>query len=768
MIPICTPKLSSSPKEISVHFSQGLAFTNMETMDYSNSQEGSTSSGGQRTTELIEAVKRQDIDGIQKLLERGADVNACEDIGGWTPLHNAVQCGRVDIVELLLRHGADPHPRKKNGATPFIIAGIQGDVKLLEIFLSKGADVNDCDVYGFTAFMEAAEYGNVEALRFLFEKGANVNKGRITGEDHRRLKQGGATALMSAAEHGHVEVVRVLLNDMGAEVNACDNMGRNALIRALLSPCNDNVEEITHLLLHHGADVNVKGEGGKTPLISAVEKKQINLVQMLLNQEHINVDDRDHEGKTALQIAVELKQRKIVELLLRDKGANINCGDLVGIARRNYDHLLVNLLLHYGAKEHPDPPVSDWAPQSSRWGEALKKLHSMSRPMIDKLKIFIDEKFKIAPTSEGNIYLGFHDGQEVAVKVFREDSTYAPNEISCLQRCRDHSNLVTFYGSVSNKGCLYVCVSLCEKTLEELLDVRREEAVKDEEDKFALKVLLSIFEAVQVLHLLLDYTHQDLNPQNILIDSKNAVRLADFDKSREWTGNPQEVKSDLEALGRLVLYVVKKGKIPFKTLKAQNNEEVVQQSPDEETKDLILCLFSPGENVKDCVKDLAGHPFFWTWENRYRTLRNVGNESDIKKRKHESELLKLLESGPSKPSRSFDQWTSKIDQYVMEEMNDFYRKNKNFYGKKKNFYMKNKNFYRNTVGDLLKFIRNIGEHINDKNNKKIKEIIGEPSRYFQKTFPDLVIHVYKKLQHTQYRKHFPQPQPGLSVTEGTA
>nr|XP_048277365.1 2-5A-dependent ribonuclease-like [Myodes glareolus] len=81
------------------------------------------------------------------------------------------------------------------------------------------------------------------------------------------------------------------------------------------------------------------------------------------------------------------------------------------------------------------------------------------------------------------------------------------------------------------------------------------------------------------------------------------------------------------------------------------------------------------------------------------------------------------------------------------------------------FYQDKKNPYRNTVGDLLKFIRNIGEHINENKNKDMKERIGEPSRYFQETFPDLVIYVYKKLKDTEYRKHFPQTQPSLSVPE---
>lgn len=39
---------------------------------------------------------------------------------------------------------------------------------------------------------------------------------------------------------------------------------------------------------------------------------------------------------------------------------------------------------------------------------------------------------------------------------------------------------------------------------------------------------------------------------------------------------------------------------------------------------------------------------------------------------------------------------------------------------------------------------------------RMRLIIGEPSRYLQMKFPDLVIYVYKKLQNTEYRKHFPK------------
>ncbi|XP_039108935.1 2-5A-dependent ribonuclease isoform X2 [Hyaena hyaena] len=678
----------------------------METQSHNNIQERPTPSIKGRASvednQLMKAVTKEDIKLVQQLLEGGADVNFQEKEWGWSPLHTAVQNGQEDIVDLLLRYGANPCLRKKNGATPFIIAGIGGNVKLLELLLSKGAEVNECDANGFTAFMEAAVKGKIEALRFLYKCGANVNLSRKTKEVQKRLRKGGATALMDAAENGHVDALKILLEEMGADVKACDNMGRNALIYALRNSDHRNVEVITRLLLDHGADVNVRGEKGKTPLIMAVEKKHLGLVQMLLEQEHIEINDTDSEGSTALLLAVQLNLIGIAQLLC-EKGASTDCGDLVMIARRNYNSSLAKFLLLHGAREDFHPPAEDWKPQSSRWGEALEHLHRIYRPMIGKLKIFIDEEYKIADTSEGGIYLGFYEGQEVAVKCFCEGSTHGQREMSCLQSSRANSDLVTFYGSESHKDCLYVCLGLCEQTLEEHLDKHRVEVVENEEDEFARNVLSSVFKAVEELHLLCGYTHQDLHPGNILINSKNAICLADFDKSIKWTGEPKEIKTDLEALGLLVLYVVKKGDLLFETLKTKSNEEVIQLSPDEETRNLIYHLFNPGENVKEHLSGLLGHPFFWSWESRYRMLRDVGNESDIKIRKRDSNIVQLLQPGTSEHSRSFAQWTSKIDNYVMEEMNKYYEKHKR---------------YKNTVNDLLKFIRNLGEHINEERNKK--------------------------------------------------
>jgi len=82
----------------------------------------------------------------------------------------------------------------------------------------------------------------------------------------------------------------------------------------------------------------------------------------------------------------------------------------------------------------------------------------------------------------------------------------------------------------------------------------------------------------------------------------------------------------------------------------------------------------------------------------------------------------------------------------MGEMNKFYENKRYTYTYT----------YKDTVNDLLRFIRNLGEHINEEKNKEMRSRIGEPFQYLQKNFPDLVMYVYKKLQNTEYRKHFPK------------
>ena len=51
------------------------------------------------------------------LLEEGADANAQQE-GGMSPLHEAVHNDNVELVDLLLRFGANPHLSNDEGDSP--------------------------------------------------------------------------------------------------------------------------------------------------------------------------------------------------------------------------------------------------------------------------------------------------------------------------------------------------------------------------------------------------------------------------------------------------------------------------------------------------------------------------------------------------------------------------------------------------------------------------------------------------------------------------
>jgi ankyrin repeat protein len=70
---------------------------------------------------LHAAVASRNAESVALLLERGADVNARQQVG-YTPLMGAASGGRADIAELLLSRGADPSLRSDDGKTAADIA----------------------------------------------------------------------------------------------------------------------------------------------------------------------------------------------------------------------------------------------------------------------------------------------------------------------------------------------------------------------------------------------------------------------------------------------------------------------------------------------------------------------------------------------------------------------------------------------------------------------------------------------------------------------
>src|SRR5215813_10009915 len=84
--------------------------------------------------EVAEAAMRRDMEGVRKLLDQKADVNLAQADGA-TALHWAVFQSNKELVDLLLRAGANPKAANREGSTPLWLASVNGDSAIVAALL---------------------------------------------------------------------------------------------------------------------------------------------------------------------------------------------------------------------------------------------------------------------------------------------------------------------------------------------------------------------------------------------------------------------------------------------------------------------------------------------------------------------------------------------------------------------------------------------------------------------------------------------------------
>ncbi|RVT44061.1 ankyrin repeat domain-containing protein [Sphingobium algorifonticola] len=128
-------------------------------------------------------------------------------------LFDAAREGRDDMVQPLLRAGANIEARDPKGFTALILASYHGHRAATRALLSAGAHVDSVDLArGNSALMGVAFKGYAELARDLLAEGATVDLRNNAGQ----------TALMNAALFGHYVIVELLLH-AGADPHAMDS-----------------------------------------------------------------------------------------------------------------------------------------------------------------------------------------------------------------------------------------------------------------------------------------------------------------------------------------------------------------------------------------------------------------------------------------------------------------------------------------------------------------------------------------------------------------
>lgn len=143
------------------------------------------------------------------------------------------------------------------------------------------------------------------------------------------------------AGESNSDILRVLL-DSGADLKHVDDDGNSAFHYAIY---RGNIEYASVLL--GSADINMTNGQGKSPLILAVEDKDLDLADLLL-QNGADVDLKDRSGRTALMYAVTHASSFMVRLLL-DAGADTSIKNKQGVtvtdlAKRRGNERIISLL----------------------------------------------------------------------------------------------------------------------------------------------------------------------------------------------------------------------------------------------------------------------------------------------------------------------------------------------------------------------------------------------------------------------------------------
>jgi len=244
------------------------------------------------TPVLMAAALFADARMMELLLQHGADANQ-PGPSGTTALMWAVP--DLAKVRLLVAQGANVNARPENDRTALLVAAsYPHTVDLLRLLLDHGADLRAQDKGGATALALALRSADVEVVRFLVERGLDPNALAPAAQSAGLARHDPATVnyLIAQLPKPFPNVLNIAATwqpapliarwiQLGADVNATNaaQYARTPVMTAVASE-TESIDSLK-LLLDRGADPNAKMTEGESPLDLAIYKGDRAKIELL-------------------------------------------------------------------------------------------------------------------------------------------------------------------------------------------------------------------------------------------------------------------------------------------------------------------------------------------------------------------------------------------------------------------------------------------------------------------------------------------------------
>lgn len=263
---------------------------------------------------LHTAVRREHEALARAMIDAGANVNLPDNTGA-TPLHEAAEVNSLKMAKLLIENGADvakSHALRR--VTPLILAIKNDSRAMVDLLMRHDADPSQADADGHTPLMAAAYRAADSIVTLLLGAGADAKARDRLGRN--------------VLQHCNSNVKAATLNkliDAGAEADGRDNWKRSPLLSAIM----DHNQALAQVLLERKVDANAQDEQGNAPLNVALQRRQTGLIDALLKAGASPNTKERWSQQTPLHIACAAGLEREAEKLI-DAGADLTAKDNQG------------------------------------------------------------------------------------------------------------------------------------------------------------------------------------------------------------------------------------------------------------------------------------------------------------------------------------------------------------------------------------------------------------------------------------------------------